>query len=81
MSYAELMGIKAMGMQPTGTMGTGCAGMDVMRVKAGDPAASLLIQKLEGTQTCGNTMPPSGMLKPDQIKLVRDWITAGAKND
>jgi hypothetical protein len=80
-TYKELVGVKAMGNKPPGSMGTGCSGMDVVRVKAGDPDSSLLVQKLEGKQTCGTVMPPSGMLKPEQIKLVRDWIMAGAKDD
>jgi hypothetical protein len=79
-AYTGLVGTKAMG--NAGPMpGGGCAGMDFERVKAGDPAASLLVQKLEKTQTCGKEMPIGGMLKPEQIKMVRDWITAGAKND
>jgi hypothetical protein len=70
-----------MGMPGAGSTGTGCNGMDFVRVKAGDPDNSLLVQKLEGKQKCGMEMPIGGMLKPEQIKLVRDWIMAGAKND
>lgn len=81
-AYMQLIGIKAMGMPNPGSMGTGCKDMDFVRVKAGDPDNSLLVQKLENKQKCGDAMPPpTGMLKPEVIKLVRDWIMAGAKND
>jgi hypothetical protein len=81
-AYMQLVGIKAMGNMGPGAMtGGGCAGMDFERVKASDPDKSLLVLKLEAKQTCGMQMPPGGTLKPDQLKLVRDWITAGAKND
>ena len=53
----------------------------LVRFKANDPDNSLLMQKLQGQQTCGSAMPPGGMLKPDELQLVHDWIAAGAKND
>jgi hypothetical protein len=82
-AYTGLVGMKAMGMRAPGSMGPdmGCAGMAIDRVKAGDPDNSLLVQKLEKTQKCGDQMPPGSMLKPEQIKLVRDWVKAGAMND
>lgn len=82
-AYDGLVGVMAMGMPTPGdTSGImTCMGTGIERVKAGDPDNSLLVQKLENKQTCGAQMPPGGMLKPDQIKLVRDWIMAGAKND
>ena len=80
-AYTGLVGVMAMGMPNPGATTDGCAGKDFVRVKAGDPDNSLLIQKLEGKQMCGTEMPVGGMLKPEQIKLVRDWIMAGAKDD
>jgi hypothetical protein len=80
-AYTGLVGVMAMGAEGAGAAAGGCAGMPFVRVKAGDPDNSLLVQKLEGKQTCGKEMPIGGMLKADQIKLVRDWIMAGAKND
>lgn len=60
-------------------------------VVAGDPTASYLIMKLEGTQateaakcpnmTCGTVMPPDAALPAAKIKVFTDWITAGAKDD
>ena len=38
----------------------------------GDPQASLLVQKQSGEQ------PHFGQLTPEELKLVSDWITAGA---
>jgi hypothetical protein len=80
-AYMGLVGVMAMGAAGPGAAGGGCAGMPITRVKAMDPDNSLLVQKLENKQTCGAQMPPGGMIKPDQLKLVRDWIMAGAKND
>lgn len=44
----------------------------------GDATGSLLAQKLQGTQTSGMIMPPSGKLPDAEIKVILDWITAGA---
>jgi hypothetical protein len=53
------------------------------RVKAGDPANSLLYQKLKGIATCGRfeMMPPSPSGVPDAtIQIVKSWILGGAAN-
>ncbi len=44
----------------------------------GDPENSFLVQKLLGTQTIGNIMPPGGKLPDSEIQLIIDWILAGA---
>jgi hypothetical protein len=80
-AYMELVGVTAMGMGMPGSMAGGCMTSQIVRVKPGDPANSLLMQKLDGTQTCGTVMPPGGKLLPDELTLVRDWIMAGAKDD
>jgi hypothetical protein len=56
-----------------------CKGMT--RVKAGDPMSSLLYLKLAGTPPCGMKMPPGSTLPAETLTLVKDWISAGAKND
>jgi hypothetical protein len=49
------------------------------RVIPGDPDHSLLIQKLEGTQTVGQRMPRGGpFLDQSTIDVIRQWITNGA---
>jgi hypothetical protein len=49
------------------------------RVVPNDADASLLIQKLEGTQECGGPMPLIGDLLPAaEIQTIRDWIDMGA---
>jgi uncharacterized protein (TIGR03118 family) len=49
------------------------------RVKAGDPASSYIINKLEGTQTVGARMPFGGTpLDQATIDRVKAWIQAGA---
>jgi hypothetical protein len=80
-AYMALVGTPAMGMPAPGSGKTGCGMSMIERVKAGDPDNSLLMQKLEGKQTCGDVMPPGGSLIPSELKLVRDWIAAGAKDD
>jgi hypothetical protein len=55
---------------PSGT----CDGQ--IRVVAGDPSASFLLAKLEGTQTCGNQMPAGMPLDDALIGCVSDWIAA-----
>ncbi len=51
-----------------------------IRVVPGDPANSLLLQKLQGVATVGGPlMPPTGMLGAADITAVSDWIAAGAE--
>ncbi len=52
------------------------------RIAPNDPVNSYLLQKINGTATTGNLMPPGTTPVPDaQINLVRDWILRGAPND
>lgn len=56
----------------------------IMRVVAGDPDASYLVMKLEGTHLAhggsGAQMPfGAPPLPPEQIAKVRQWIAGGAK--
>jgi hypothetical protein len=52
------------------------------RVQPGNPDASYLIQKLEGTAAVGGRMPLGGTpLPPETIAVIRQWITNGATND
>ncbi len=51
----------------------------LLRVKAGDPDNSYVIQKLEGHAAVGARMPLGGpYLSGDVIAVIRQWITAGA---
>ena len=55
---------------------------DRIRVVAGDPGASYLMEKLTSAKpAAGTQMPPTEPLSPERIQRVRDWIAAGAKND
>jgi mono/diheme cytochrome c family protein len=51
-----------------------------MRVNPGNPNASYIVQKIEGTAAVGARMPANGppYLPQDRIDLVRRWISAGA---
>lgn len=51
-----------------------------LRVNPGNPNASYLVQKIEGTAAVGVRMPANGppFLTQDRVDLVRRWISAGA---
>jgi hypothetical protein len=52
----------------------------VLRVAAGNPNGSYLIQKLEGTAAVGGRMPLNGTPLPQaDIDVIRQWITDGAQ--
>jgi mono/diheme cytochrome c family protein len=55
----------------------------VLRVKAGDPTNSYLIQKLQGgVNITGKQMPLGGpYLSSAQILQIAQWISAGSQND
>jgi mono/diheme cytochrome c family protein len=44
----------------------------------GDPDNSLLGQKMVGSQSIGDIMPPAGLLPEDEIQAILDWIEEGA---
>jgi hypothetical protein len=51
----------------------------LLRVAPGNPDASYLVQKLEGTAAVGGRMPLNGPpLSADVIAVIRQWIAAGA---
>jgi predicted deacylase len=81
LAYQNLVGVRAMGSQTAGAA-SGCAGSGLMRVAPRDPDHSLLVTKLEHTQTCGSPMPNAATrLSEAQLHSVRAWISAGAPND
>ena len=47
----------------------------------GDPTASLLVQKLLGTQTIGGLMPPKKPLTQIEIDIIISWIKSGATDN
>ena len=52
---------------------------NLIRVVPGDPDASFIIQKLDGTQTVGERMPAGGpFLTTAKINVIRQWIQDGA---
>jgi hypothetical protein len=74
LAYSELVGVEA--------AGVACATM-ATRVVPGDPASSLLIQKLSlDTPACGVSMPLDRFLLPaEYVDPIRTWITNGAADD
>jgi len=68
-SYAQLVGIAS------------TQDAAILRVNPGNPNASYLIQKLEGTAATGGQMPPSGALDQADIDVIRQWISDGAIDD
>lgn len=66
----------------TAANGTSCAVLGTTRVEPGDPASSLLIDKISNAMPeCGEPMPPGGALSATEIKQIVDWIQAGAMNN
>ena len=59
------------------------------RVVAGQPAASYLLNKLQGVDLCSGARMPLGCdgtdsrpcMKPERITLIERWIAAGAPRD
>ena len=71
-AYAALVGKKS----------TSKACQDRPLVVAGQPDASLFLQKLSENPACGSRMPLGGdLLTEAQREMVRGWIAAGAKDD
>lgn len=75
-SYAEVVGAQAL------------EAPDLVRVVAGDPDSSFLYLKVAGfaglgdIPAYGTRMPPSAPRLPaDEIRILRDWIAQGAKNE
>jgi len=54
---------------------------NILRVRPGNPDASYLIQKLEGTAASGQQMPPGAPLPQADIDVIRQWIVDGAVDD
>ncbi len=59
----------------TSVLGTG---NNAPVVIPGDPENSLLAQKMLGTQSVGNIMPPAGLLPEEETQVILDWIEEGA---
>ena len=86
-AYASLVNVPA--------AGAACGASGKLRVKAGDPEASLLLDKISHAMpACGAPMPVAVKFAPDcaspsptlctqasEVALVRAWIAAGAAND
>lgn len=75
-SYSDIVGVPAV------------EAPGLVRVVAGDPAASFLYLKMVGfpglgdIPAVGTRMPPMAARLPEaDLRLVRDWIAQGAKND
>lgn len=78
-AYDNLVGKAAMGMSAGRPS---CVDSGLMRVVPGDPDNSLLMQKVRGTHSCGDLMPPNPpMLAQAELDQIQMWIMLGAPND
>jgi hypothetical protein len=70
-AYANLVGVRS-----------GCSD-GRLRVAAGSPSTSYLVNKLTGIDMCGGTqMPARGVSLPQaQMDLLRSWICLGAPSN
>jgi hypothetical protein len=50
-----------------------CAGEGPI-IDPDDPSASVLVQKVDGSATCGSPMPIGGTLTDDEIACIEEWI-------
>ncbi len=67
-SYAQLVGVPSVEVA------------SLLRVEPGDPDASYLVQKLEGSAEVGDRMPQGGPPLPQAtIDVIRQWIVDGAQ--
>lgn len=57
------------------------SGVHAPVIKPGDPSASLLVQRLQGTTASGGRMPPGTPLPAAEIDLIVNWILAGAPDN
>jgi hypothetical protein len=49
-------------------------------VVPGEPDNSYIVQKMEGTAgIAGSIMPTTGIVEPERVTMVRNWILAGAR--
>jgi hypothetical protein len=96
LAYAALVGVPAMGTS-AGTAGVTCGSLGagqtdgaamLLRVAPGDPADSLVVNKVTSkiagtTAECGSPMPAGGgaPITQAQANLIEAWIQAGAPND
>jgi hypothetical protein len=73
-AYANLVSVPASG--PL------CSAVGIDRVEPGDPANSLLFDKITAeTPVCGDRMPPAAPLPEESIARIRAWIEGGAPDD
>ncbi len=73
-AYASLVGTPAAGAL--------CTGRGLTRVVPGEPGASLLLDKVDGSRrACGGPMPPVGRLAEAEVEQIRRWIERGAPDD
>ncbi|MBK6831901.1 MAG: c-type cytochrome [Flavobacteriales bacterium] len=69
-AYANLVNVASTGYAPS------------LRIVPGDPAASVLWQKVTGSGEFGLTMPPNGTtLSFEELQTILDWIEQGAQDN
>ena len=57
-----------------------CPGQGSLVVPS-NSAASIMLQKMRGEQTCGDSMPPVQLLSQALVDVVEEWIDMGALNN
>jgi len=67
-SYSQLVNVPA-------------SGYPAIRVVPGDPEASVLYKKIDGSGAYGANMPTGGQLPSTDVQKIRLWIEQGAQNN
>lgn len=57
-----------------------CTGQGTLVVPF-DSDGSIMVQKMRGTQTCGDEMPPGQTISQALVEIVADWVDMGALNN
>ncbi len=73
LAYSNLVNVTA--------AGSACGNSGLKRVVPGIATASLIYQKVTGTQTCGASMPYGSTLPTVSANKIREWINEGALNN
>jgi hypothetical protein len=84
LAYTNLFGVMSTGTLPPGAAAgvVACGPKGETRVVAGDSAASLLYNKVNGTEDCGVRMPDGKPpLAAADIATFKAWIDQGALNN
>jgi hypothetical protein len=57
-----------------GVSNAGACMPGALLINSANPADSVLLKRVKGTQSCGTLMPPSPPLTSTELKCIEDWV-------